>query len=270
MNRTLVFVLLTVSFCCCKGNGQVDSVQNDGIANNSVVENGTMVDSLPSGVRRLLCAYPDQVREYRNGFLIMTKGDSVEYDDGIQKDFITMLDNSDPEDMFATPYRKELARPQYLSDAGRSRCERLFKSMYGSSEAEVRSNLVTIDWFGQRILFSKINGCADSLRKVAEDLIKHEELLPYMRQSSSFYWRSVRGAKRQSAHSYGIAIDICTAYSNYWLWSNPKASESDHIEYVNRIPMQIVDIFERHGFIWGGRWYHYDTMHFEFRPELMN
>lgn len=26
---------------------------------------------------------------------------------------------------------------------------------------------------------------------------------------------------------------------------------------------------ERHGFIWGGRWYHYDTMHFEYRPEMI-
>jgi len=28
-------------------------------------------------------------------------------------------------------------------------------------------------------------------------------------------------------------------------------------------------VFERHGFIWGGRWWHYDTMHFEYRPELL-
>ena len=28
-------------------------------------------------------------------------------------------------------------------------------------------------------------------------------------------------------------------------------------------------IFEKHGFIWGGRWYHYDTMHFEYRPEMI-
>jgi len=27
------------------------------------------------------------------------------------------------------------------------------------------------------------------------------------------------------------------------------------------MPQEIVDIFERHGFIWGGKWYHYDTMH---------
>ncbi len=35
-----------------------------------------------------------------------------------------------------------------------------------------------------------------------------------------------------------------------------------------QIPMEIVRIFEKHGFIWGGRWHHYDTMHFEYRPEL--
>ncbi|WP_265937085.1 M15 family metallopeptidase [Aliarcobacter butzleri] len=28
-------------------------------------------------------------------------------------------------------------------------------------------------------------------------------------------------------------------------------------------------MFEKYGFIWGGRWYHFDTMHFEYRPELL-
>ena len=31
-----------------------------------------------------------------------------------------------------------------------------------------------------------------------------------------------------------------------------------------------VDAFEAEGFIWGGRWYHFDTMHFEYRPELLD
>lgn len=31
---------------------------------------------------------------------------------------------------------------------------------------------------------------------------------------------------------------------------------------------EFLDIFEKYGFIWGGRWYHYDRMHFEYRPEL--
>jgi hypothetical protein len=32
---------------------------------------------------------------------------------------------------------------------------------------------------------------------------------------------------------------------------------------------EIVLTFERHGFIWGGKWGHFDTMHFEYRPELL-
>jgi peptidoglycan LD-endopeptidase CwlK len=40
------------------------------------------------------------------------------------------------------------------------------------------------------------------------------------------------------------------------------------IPYRNKVPFEIVSIFEKHGFIWGGKWYHYDTMHFEYRPEL--
>ena len=41
------------------------------------------------------------------------------------------------------------------------------------------------------------------------------------------------------------------------------------IPYKNRFPLGLAGLFERYGFIWGGRWYHYDTMHFEYRPELL-
>ena len=49
------------------------------------------------------------------------------------------------------------------------------------------------------------------------------------------------------------------------------ASETTHLLFFLSFlfPLEIVEIFERHGFIWGGRWKHYDTMHFEFRPELL-
>jgi hypothetical protein len=40
-------------------------------------------------------------------------------------------------------------------------------------------------------------------------------------------------------------------------------------KWKNRIPVEIVRLGERHGFIWGGYWLHYDTMDFEYRPELL-
>jgi hypothetical protein len=67
-------------------------------------------------------------------------------------------------------------------------------------------------------------------------------------------------------HSWGAAIDITTAYSDYWRWSR---GGGDPPLYRNRIPADIVAVFARHGFIWGGNWAHFDTMHFEYRPELL-
>ncbi|MCL2502584.1 MAG: M15 family metallopeptidase, partial [Bacteroidales bacterium] len=72
-----------------------------------------------------------------------------------------------------------------------------------------------------------------------------------------------------SAHSFGIAIDINAAHLDYWLQDYGTRDEYTPIVYRNRLPIEIVDIFEQHGFIWGGKWYHYDTMHFEYRPELL-
>jgi peptidoglycan LD-endopeptidase CwlK len=51
------------------------------------------------------------------------------------------------------------------------------------------------------------------------------------------------------------------------LSSTPVAS--GRLPYKNQIPWDIIHIFESHGFIWGGKWYHYDTMHFEYRPEQL-
>ena len=68
-------------------------------------------------------------------------------------------------------------------------------------------------------------------------------------------------------HSWGAAIDINAAHADYWLWHGSVVTDGAP---VNRIPLEIVAIFERHGFIWGGKWSHYDTMHFEYRPELLD
>ena len=199
--------------------------------------------SAPQGAQILTKVYPDFIKGYENGYLLMADGTKMQYDDGRKKSFEQKLDDADP--------------------------EQLFKKMYGKSAAEVRKHLINVPWFGEKVLFTTINGAADSLRAVAKELEKHPELHSYLKSSGSFYWRKVRGANRQSAHSYGMTIDIAVAKSDYWLWKNPGKKETEKIVYANRFPKELVLIFEKHGFIWGGRWYHYDTMHFEFRPEIL-
>ena len=57
-----------------------------------------------------------------------------------------------------------------------------------------------------------------------------------------------------------------TRFGDYWQWAKQPEGA---LAWRNRIPREIVEIFERHGFIWGGRWYHFDSLHFEYRPELI-
>ena len=263
----------SIAFCalflqCSAGNGQGPA--SDAGKDSVDVDQNTITDNIPLGAKSLIAAYPDFLVDYKDGYLLLSDSSKIVYDDEQNKSFEEKMDNADPEDMFSFKYDIKAAKPEYLQDAGRSRCERLFKFMYGSNEAEVRSNLVKVDWFGGSVIFTQVNGAADSLRSVAREIKTHSELKPYLQSSGTFYWRKVRGANRLSAHSYGIAIDIGVSFSDYWLWKNKGKKETDSLQYANRMPQALIDIFERHGFIWGGRWYHYDTMHFEYRPEILS
>lgn len=165
-------------------------------------------------------------------------------------------------------------------DPGRIRYEPFFRKMYGNSEDVVKKNLVVIYWmpkiFGNQypLQITTINGVDQKLKHISEAL---EKLPPSYHKylshpGESYRWRVVENTNRLSPHSFGMTLDINPDYSSYWLWDLKKQghsiSEQTPLVYRNEIPWEIVDIFEKYGFIWGGKWHHYDTMHFEYRPEL--
>ena len=267
-----LFAVAVLTAACGKAQTTAVASEDDSTAATAVGETKKTANNendIPEGAKRIIAAYPDFNLKYAENRIIFPDNTSIVYDDHKKKSFTEMMDDCDVEDMFSMKYDRNSQKPEYLEDAGRGRCEPLFKKMYGNSEGAARANLVRVKWFGQSLLFTKVNGAAKQLEKVAAELSQHPELRKYFDQSSTFYWRKVRSANRQSAHSYGIAIDICTKFSNYWLWSNKGSGEMDKLKYENKVPQKIVEIFEKHGFIWGGRWYHYDTMHFEYRPEFL-
>jgi hypothetical protein len=118
---------------------------------------------------------------------------------------------------------------------------------------------------------TKINGVDKKLQQISKELDEHPELKKYLINiGGTFNWRNIKGTNRHSMHSFGMTVDINTDYSDYWQWSCKCTTENAIIKYKSRIPQIIIDVFEKYGFIWGGKWYHYDTMHFEYRPELLN
>jgi peptidoglycan L-alanyl-D-glutamate endopeptidase CwlK len=227
--------------------------------------------------RKLLKAYPDCIAGIKDNYVVFKNGTRLLFDDGKSKTLTELYAHPDIEDQLKAVYVKgKTANPAELDDPGRIRNDSFFKTMYGATPAAVQQNLTTITWLPktarQSLKVSRINGVDKQLQAISDELEQlPAHLLPYVQQvAGTFTWRVIKGTNRLSTHSFGITMDINTSYSNYWQWDNKTTDEQKKIpHYINRIPFEIVAIFEKHGFIWGGKWYHYDTMHFEYRPELL-
>lgn len=237
----------------------------------------TQPESIPLNVQRLINAYPQFISGYANNEVIFKDGTHLIWDDGVKnKTWQQVLDHPDLKDMFKQEYPKGEIKdvPSENADPGRIRNEAFFMKIYGSTKKQAESDLTTIIWcpklIAQRIVVTKINGVDKQLMKISAELDRHPGLKKYLTNiGGTFNWRNIKGTNRPSMHSFGMTIDINTAYSNYWQWACNCTNENATLKYHNRIPQLIVDTFEKYGFIWGGKWYHYDTMHFEYRPELL-
>lgn len=237
-------------------------------------------DTLPLGIQKILKAYPEHFKGATANSLIWKDGTEMPFDDGIKnKSFDTLLDAPDLEDqVMAMPYSiGSLDTPQYNHDPGRIRYEPFFLKMYGNSAEEVKKHLVEVTWLpktiNQKLLVSTINGVDKKFKAISDELDNKPHLKKYLQNAAgTFNWRKISGTNRLSTHSFGVTIDINTQYSHYWQWDykdwrTPSVQKA--LKWRNLIPLEIVKVFEKHGFVWGGKWYHYDTMHFEYRPELL-
>jgi hypothetical protein len=243
-----------------------DQIKQDNLKNNDFVEASLLVKY-----------YKDFLESTDGKYIYFKDGSKMEFDNNLVKNsYNDTLNYASLKDQMSDKYikGKEYDIPIPVNfNPGRIRCDNFFKKIYGQNKEEVRKNLVTVNWLpkklDKKILFTKLNGAASSLQKVSNELVKlPDSCFKYIQSiGGSYYWRMIAGTERLSMHSFGISIDINTKFSHYW--RNSKPDKNGKYLYKNSIPYEIVEIFEKHGFIWGGKWYHYDTMHFEYRPELI-
>jgi len=246
-------------------------------------------DRLPEGVRHN-AALRDNLRVLLSGYagycqglalgennrlyLIMKDNVRILYDDGKVKSFEEKLDHPDLEDMLSQVYPAgEFKEYKTDYDPGRFRVTALFNAVYGGTSKQVQANLTTVNFCGQKVQFNARNGAAAALGRVGENLAALIKGKPELRQylfplGGSVNWRSIAGTNRLSPHSWGIAIDLNAHYGAYWRWQKSPTVASI-LNLRRSYPREIVKIFEAQGFIWGGKWSHYDLMHFEYRPELL-
>lgn len=241
-------------------------------------------NTLPKGVRCLLKAYPKKLSGFSNNTITWTDGSSMPYGDTKETKVSTkkrthqeILNTPSLKDQLSQRYpvgRSYAVPPPKNHDPGRIRYEPFFKKMYGKNVKEVRRHLTTIRWmkktFNHSIQVTKINEVHKKLQSISDmlDQIDPRIKTKYLKKKpGTFVPRRIKGTQRLSVHSFGIAIDIAVSHADYWRWDHIKPDGK--LGYKNQIPLEIVEAFEKEGFIWGGKWYHYDTMHFEYRPELL-
>ncbi len=237
-----------------------------------------------------ITAYPEHFVSFQDGYLITARGTRIPFDDGLTKDYETMVrdpavgdDAFDPEDALHWEYPAGTPLPTAehppAGEPGRIRPRAVFEYLYGETPKERSGNMRSIEWVGSSRGSQKTIRVttACGVDKALERVVRRIQSLPGERKKalrgiifktggySGYHERSVRDFPgRISAHAYGIAVDINWDESCYI-----GSHRAEPYGYRSNVPKFLVDIFEENGFIWGGRWHSYDAMHFEYRPELL-
>jgi len=101
------------------------------------------------------------------------------------------------------------------------------------------------------------------------------EFVRSLNRIDGYNWRRIAETDTLSVHSYGMALDLILEHSGrrevYWLWTQNKGLNFYDQPYNRRFspPDSFIKSFEKFGFIWGGKWLFFDTIHFEYRPEIL-
>ena len=112
-----------------------------------------------------------------------------------------------------------------------------------------------------RCSVTTVNGVNERLAEVVKDLDKLPAQHDAVPRAVSRHLQLPPDRQHQAGcrcTPSAAALDINTKHTDYWEWSKGK---DGGVTWRNRIPGAIGEIFERHGFIWGAKWYHFDTMH---------
>ncbi|MFT8352490.1 M15 family metallopeptidase [Clostridium saccharoperbutylacetonicum] len=225
----------------------------------------------------LMLAYPENISgiEKKNDdevYLVMKSGKKIRYDDKRQKSHEEKLSNPDLQDMLEQYYPLEKITEiiDKSFDPGRARNYELLSEVYGNSKTAIQKNLTNINCGYTNYQFNSKNNANKSLEAALKELIplskNRSDIASIIYPASgTFNYRVISGTGRLSPHSYGIAIDLKSDKRDYWKWASIEGGKKRLSEY----PKELIDAFEKNNFVWGGKWGHFDILHFEYRPEII-
>jgi hypothetical protein len=155
----------------------------------------------------------------------------------------------------------------------------LFDTLYTSSneddswDAQEKYSFLGVKLLIHRDIKNLLDHVAAEIQTARQTDLSIDEWIAELQTNQptlAWSYREISGTHRRSYHSYGIAIDLLPknlqGRLTYWQWG---ANESIDPNTYYLPPETVIKIFEDHGFIWGGKWDLIDTMHFEYRPEIL-
>lgn len=225
----------------------------------------------------LMLAYPEYIVgvEKNNDnkvYCIMKSGKKIIYDDKATKTPEEKLNNPDLQDMLEQcyPLNRNTEIMDKSFDPGRARHYELLNEVYGSSKNSIEKNLTSLKYGYTNYQFNSKNSANIALETALKEVIPLSKsrgdigsiLYP---ASGTYNYRVISGTGRLSPHSYGIAIDLKSDKRDYWKWSSVEQGKKRLSDYPN----ELIEAFENNNFVWGGKWGHFDILHFEYRPEII-
>ncbi|WP_295156317.1 M15 family metallopeptidase [uncultured Brachyspira sp.] len=171
-------------------------------------------------------------------------------------------------------YKKRVNNTKYINN-------KFLNTLYdGNNEKTILKHIGTKSILGYKVrvhdyVYEPLSNVSVEVRLIAQTNKEVENFLDSLKIVSGYVWKIISKSSSISYHSYGVAFDTLPKKNYgkqiYWAWTRVNNKAWYAVPYDKRWhpPKEVVKVFEKYGFIWGGKWHNYDTIHFEYRPELI-
>ena len=306
---SLILITVTIIFCQCSRSRYVLSVGGGPLPAGAMEEIAEVEEIPPPTraevvTRALMQAYPDIIKDvgFRNDdWAVLMRNKWYHYAGGRLLPENELENTSNYRSMSFYGYPEEL--PEWVERTPEE--SRRFSSWTGSSggnrtqttpvrrshffldslwqagtQIETESRMVRINFLGKQarvheLILERLLIVEAEIRAAAAVEPEIQTFINTIGSIESYGWRNIAISDSRSYHSYGLALDILPrslgGKQTYWLWTSQSGRDWWNVPYSQRYhpPAAVTRIFESYGFIWGGKWQQYDTMHYEYRPEIL-
>ena len=286
LTALIILIAVILILAGCVSNGKSSSTRFDKSANETPDAgaqravgadlSGAADLIMKADLLCLMAAYPGNItnvdKEGTEVYAVLKSGKKLLYDDGKTKTRDEAMSKPDIQDMLAQlyPLGPSEGIPEKDCDPGRIRIYDLLEEVYGDTRKKIEQNLISIGFGWKNLSFNKQNEAAANLKRLMASLTELSKtktgiLNEVFPADGTYNYRIIEGTNRLSPHAFGIAVDLKVNPNDYWRWTERDKGAKRLAAY----PDEIAEKFEEYGFIWGGKWYHFDIMHYEYRPEFI-